>query len=417
MKDLLFLTDCFPFDYSEAFIENEIEYICNCYNRVFIIPTALNVNMKNIREIPSNAIVLSPKSRKRNNTDKEYFFYILIWLFPCLLSGYFYKELRRIKRDGKKMPGAVAKLLFELGKAKRNKRTYRKQLKQYRVLNADIYSYWLTPSILFSKEYVPNYSGTLVSRAHRFEIYEEESRFGYIPLQEEIIKMVDRIFCISLDGKKYLQNRFNDNCDKILLSYLGTKDYGLGPYSENSKIFTIVSCSYIVPVKRVDLIFDIICQVYPIFTKDIRWIHFGDGPLANSIREKIEHSNIGTQCVQLKGQVTNQELIDYYRTHQVDLFINMSESEGLPVSIMEAISFGIPVVATDVGGTREIVYEGENGWLVSRQSSVDDVIKKLLTISEDNDQMSMMRKKARMIWEEKFNATHNYSSLFQKIEQ
>ena len=39
----------------------------------------------------------------------------------------------------------------------------------------------------------------------------------------------------------------------------------------------------------------------------------------------------------------------------IDLFINTSSSEGVPVSIMEALSVGIPIIATDVGGTKEIV--------------------------------------------------------------
>ena len=46
-----------------------------------------------------------------------------------------------------------------------------------------------------------------------------------------------------------------------------------------------------------------------------------------------------------------------------DLFVNMSLSEGIPVSIMEAISFGIPIIATNVGGNAEIVND-ETGVLI-----------------------------------------------------
>lgn len=53
-----------------------------------------------------------------------------------------------------------------------------------------------------------------------------------------------------------------------------------------------------------------------------------------------------------------------YSEHPVDVFINLSTNEGVPVSIMEAISFDIPIVATDVGGTSEIVTD-ETGILVS----------------------------------------------------
>ena len=49
----------------------------------------------------------------------------------------------------------------------------------------------------------------------------------------------------------------------------------------------------------------------------------------------------------------------------IDLFVLPSLSESLPVSIIEAMSFGIPVVATDVGGVPEIVADGETGYIIS----------------------------------------------------
>ena len=57
----------------------------------------------------------------------------------------------------------------------------------------------------------------------------------------------------------------------------------------------------------------------------------------------------------LEGHVDHAELLDYYRANRVDLFVSLSASEGLPVSIMEAISFGVPVLAVGVDGVPEIV--------------------------------------------------------------
>ena len=59
--------------------------------------------------------------------------------------------------------------------------------------------------------------------------------------------------------------------------------------------------------------------------------------------------------VELRGQTANDELLEFYASHRVDVFVNVSSSEGVPVSIMEAIAHDIPVVATAVGGTPEIV--------------------------------------------------------------
>ena len=57
----------------------------------------------------------------------------------------------------------------------------------------------------------------------------------------------------------------------------------------------------------------------------------------------------------LTGYISNSDVKQLYMMNDFDLFVNMSLSEGIPVSIMEAISFGIPIIATNVGGNAEIV--------------------------------------------------------------
>ena len=78
------------------------------------------------------------------------------------------------------------------------------------------------------------------------------------------------------------------------------------------------------------------------------------------------------------GAIQNVEVYKYYNEHCADLFINVSSSEGLPVSIMEAISFGIPVIATDVGGTGEIVKNGISGFLINRDFETVELAKKIM---------------------------------------
>ncbi len=57
------------------------------------------------------------------------------------------------------------------------------------------------------------------------------------------------------------------------------------------------------------------------------------------------------------GYGSIDDLMLFFKENSVDLFINASITEGTPVSIMEAISCGIPIIATDVGGNPEIVSE------------------------------------------------------------
>ena len=95
----------------------------------------------------------------------------------------------------------------------------------------------------------------------------------------------------------------------------------------------------------------------------------------------------------------------------MDLFINVSEYEGIPVSIMEAISAGIPVIATDVGGTSEIIDE-KFGKLIPKDFKVEylaEIITKFhfKSFEEKNE----MRNSARLFWNEKFNAEKNYNEF------
>ena len=93
----------------------------------------------------------------------------------------------------------------------------------------------------------------------------------------------------------------------------------------------------------------------------IHWVHIGDGPERVNIEALISQINNPKIKVLLLGQLPNEEVLHYYETHPVDLFINVSSFEGIPVSIMEAMSRGIPVAATPVGGIPEIVNQ-DNGF-------------------------------------------------------
>ena len=108
----------------------------------------------------------------------------------------------------------------------------------------------------------------------------------------------------------------------------------------------------------------------------------------------------------MAGGVDNLTILQYYNTHKIDCFIHTSEKEGLPVSIMEAESAGIPVVATNVGGIREMI-DG-NGVLLASDPDIDTVSKAVISCLRcPNDQKEAMSARSKEIWNEKFNARKN----------
>ena len=116
-----------------------------------------------------------------------------------------------------------------------------------------------------------------------------------------------------------------------------------------------------------------------------------------------------------KGYVSNENVQRYYTKEQVDLFINLSSSEGIPLAIMEAIAYGIPVVATDVGGVSEII-DNKNGLLISTDAQPEDIKKELEAFIKTYKQNAEeMRNSAYRFWQKKFNAKKNYDTFFTNL--
>ena len=77
----------------------------------------------------------------------------------------------------------------------------------------------------------------------------------------------------------------------------------------------------------------------------------------------------------------------------------------LPVSVMEAMSFGIPVLATDVGGTSEIVKDGCNGFLLNADFTAEEFKEKIMSfLNMKNDVYISFRENARIFWKNNFDA-------------
>ena len=137
-------------------------------------------------------------------------------------------------------------------------------------------------------------------------------------------------------------------------------------------------------------------------TRDVAWHHFGGGDFTgvNSILEK-EVPNLE---VKLWGQTDNLEVMEFYRKNHVDFFVNLSLSEGVPVSIMEAMSFGIPVIATAVDGTPEAVIDGETGLLVSLDEAQDSerLAERVLQALSPGGEWRAPR--PRKIWQDRYHS-------------
>lgn len=168
-----------------------------------------------------------------------------------------------------------------------------------------------------------------------------------------------------------------------------------------------------VKLKRIELIIDSL-SILP----DVKfeWHHFGDGVERERI-QKYAKKQLNSNQYHFHGLIENELLMSWYVSNPVDLFLNVSETEGLPVSIMEAMSFGIPVIATNVGGTNEIVVDNYNGFLVDRDFEVTqlaDLIRYFTKI--DSRAVLEIREKARRTWEHNFNSDVNFAVFYNELK-
>lgn len=421
MRDLLFLTDRYPYNNSEAFIENEIDIMASKFDRVFVLPCGLMVNTTTRRKVPENVIVLEPPCsddifQSKPSTKKKFFWAaknLIPWFVSCLFCRSFYTELSCLKKRVGYSRDRLLKIFRTLAPAIRNRHYYKKALAKFSISDAYVYSYWIEPTILFSKQMLPGATiHKKICRGHGWDVFSERSPENYLAFQQAIFENIDFQYCISQNGYDYLCQKYPKLKDKFRISRLGTKDYGLPVKGRAPLSFTIVSCSSILALKRVDRIVDALALLQDKQSEcRIIWYHFGAGQQKTEVIEHAKEKLIKMEY-KFMGEISNQELMHFYKENHIDLFVNVSVAEGVPVSIMEAISFGIPVVATNVGGTSEIVHHNENGLLVNRDFSDRDLQVAINDFYKANVETEQFRMNSRKIWEEVCNYKVNYERFY-----
>ncbi len=104
----------------------------------------------------------------------------------------------------------------------------------------------------------------------------------------------------------------------------------------------------------------------------------GDGEQEQELKKLTKELKL--QYIYFAGRADGQKLINYYK--QADIFVLPSEREGMPLVLLEAMAMALPIVATNVTGSRDVVRDSENGLLVP-YNDADAFRAALLRISSD----------------------------------
>lgn len=134
-------------------------------------------------------------------------------------------------------------------------------------------------------------------------------------------------------------------------------------------------------------------------------------------KEKLEKlvANLNIQDkVEFLGRIPREETFSYYQ--KSDVFVLPSLNEGMSNAMLEALSSGLPIIATDTGGSKELIKEGENGYIIKMKNS-DDIAQKLEKLINNPELKKRMgensRKKAlELSWEK---VAKKYFNLYKEV--
>ena len=284
---------------------------------------------------------------------------------------------------------------------------------------AIVYSYWFNANclaFLINKKDNPNMK--VISRIHGYDLYNERNAFQRQPFRTYMDRKIDKLFFVGDKGKEYYLNHWgvNKESNKYIVAPIGTRNDN--SYIKNDVLrhsfFRIVSCSNVIPLKRVDLIIKSLSELSDM---EIEWVHFGTGELLDHMQAMAkqllgEKNNVRYA---FKGFVPVEEIMEYYESNYIDCFITTSSTEGCPVSIQEAMSYGIPIIATAVGEIPNMI-QG-NGELLSANPTIEEIMGSIYKLADSGQETILkMRGQSRKLWEEKYNARINANKFMENIE-
>lgn len=390
----------------QNFLEVELEYLSKKFNKITLIPTQkAEQDITQLRAY-KNIYVENEYAHILNASKKAQIF--RMGLFSYLT----YKEICQSPRLILKL-AHLKRLLFFAGQAEITRTWLTKWIceKQINVDETLFYTYWFdytTTGIALARR--KHRTIKFISRAHGYDVYDERNTPPYWPCRLFTLEHIERLFPDSNAGTSYLHNKFPSYQNKIETARLGTIDPQCRTNPSNDKALRIVSCSRMAPVKRLDLLWQGI-QTLAIQNPHLQidWRHFGDGELRQALENKAQKlpPHVKTS---FPGYTTQADLFAYYKETPVDVFVNVSQSEGTPVAVMEAISCGIPIVATGVGGNKEIVTE-QNGILLPENPTPTEIAQAILEIQKHPTK----REGSLQTWQSQYNADKNYSDFSERL--
>ena len=401
------LTNAYPYPPGEQFIEDEIGYwTAHAGVDVTLLPALAEGTP---RPVPEGIAVDLGMAR---TAKAGRLWYMLL----ALGSAIFRRELGYLRQSRKINLPTVTRALLHVSKVLEQAA----QLRWYARTHGRIdvaYCYWnetqACAAVLARKAGAVR---KVVSRVHGYDLYEARRRHGYMPLKRQFLDHYDAVFALSREARNYLRQTYDAPPESIRVSPLGVPLAAALARPSPAGHLHVVSVSFCLPVKRLDKIVDameLLARRHP--DVGMSWTHIGGGPLLEEVKAlaQAKLDALGNVACTFAGELPNHAVKAYYLGAPVDMLINASESEGVPVSIMEAMSAGVPAVAPDVGGVSSLVSD-RCGALLSPCPDAREIADAMDRVAFADGRDSL-RAQARQAIESGFDAARNYRDFVASV--
>jgi glycosyltransferase involved in cell wall biosynthesis len=402
---MILFTEEFPFGNGETFLENEIPYLGEYFDVTIVSASKSAEQTRNAGTEQIFRLRPEPYVKGAGYVKSLISFLLrpqcLKELLLCVLS---FKSVK--KRCAQAVNYYLKGLSFyegfkKLGIIEPGRRTV-------------LYFYWNDyKPLLFLMNGRRLKNTLMISRIHGTDFYNERISTGRQAFKR-LNRKLDILALLSETAKEYYVKNLDRHCCNAVVAPLGViNDFGPAPYAKGD-VFRLCSCSRVVGLKRLELIIESLALISDF---EVEWSHFGDGDdmpkiMALALEKLGSKPNIKYQ---MTGFLSYSQLHGNYRTHSYDCFILTSETEGVPVSIMEVLSYGIPVIATSVGGIPEMLSGSGNIILVPNPApaEITAALKKIIELP--GDKAKALREENISIWRGRYDAGKNYRCFAEAV--
>lgn len=392
-KTIVIFTESYPFSLAKegSFLEHEVQALSKCFEQVIICPRYVSSEVSHYDK--SLGIIVDESYASMSRVQLS----ITKRLFTEFIE--LFKAFRTLDITAVKW---FTRFIIEFSVLDKWFKNFcdKRKLNNSNVL---FYSFWYMPVSAYLSYIKKATEVKVLTRVHGYDLYKERHRSGYIPFTEQSMPGFEQIFTVSEQGRSYLYENYSLYKTTVKCSYIGVQS-GINFEMRKQKNL-IVSCSYALPVKRLDLLIEglkILGEKHR--NRQFVWKHIGDGPLLDGLKRLSNEKLPDNIEVVFMGKVVTSDV--YQIMKEASVIVNVSLSEGLPISSCEALESGLAVICTDVGGNAETVSNG-NGFLLSAKPKGIEVSTALENILLNEGNVEVMGKKSRELWLSKFDASKN----------